>query len=252
VQLKNSMWLHLGQGVNAAGTAYCDNCTRGGPALRSERSFWGWGGIEGDPRNVVIPYLWLNWGGGDGGRSHNWNIGPAFDFRATSRVTGSVSYNYGRGINATQFNGNFGVIGSDTTHYTVARLDQTTRAVTLRLGVTATPNLSLQVYAAPFSTHGDFSNWLQVANARASQWTDRYRAFNGGDPGAFDFMQYRSNTVLRWEYRPGSALFLVWAQERTQSLDGAEARAAANGLAPLYRAHPANVFLIKGSYWISY
>ena len=96
------------------------------------------------------------------------------------------------------------------------------------------------------------SNGLQVANARASQWTDRYRSFNGGDPGAFDFMQYRSNTVVRWEYRPGSALFLVWAQERTQSLDGGEARAAANGLGQLYRAHPANVFLVKGSYWISY
>jgi hypothetical protein len=47
-------------------------------------------------------------------------------------------------------------------------------------------------------------------------------------------------------------LYLVWAQERTQSLDGAEARAAVDQFSGLDRVHPANVFLIKGSYWVSY
>jgi hypothetical protein len=252
MQLRNSMWLHFGQGINSASATYCDNCTRGGPAIRSEASENGWAGFEGDPRNRIIPYLWLNWGSGDGGRSYNWNINPTFDFRATSRLTGSVSYNFTRSVNAAQYNGNYGEIGADTTHYTVARLDQTTRAVTFRLAVTATPNLSLQVYAAPFATRGGYSDWMQVANARASQWTDRYRAFDNGDPGAFDFKQYRSNTVLRWEYRPGSALYVVWAQERTQSLEGNDARVAARGLDQLRRAHPGNVFLVKGSYWMSY
>src|SRR5205085_7248043 len=55
MQFKNSMWFHFGQGVNAAAPSFCDNCTRGGPALRQERSIWGWSGIEGDPRRVVIP-----------------------------------------------------------------------------------------------------------------------------------------------------------------------------------------------------
>ena len=167
-------------------------------------------------------------------------------------MTGSVSYNYGVDRNGAQFNGNYGDIGVDTTHYTLAQLDQTTRSMTFRLGVTATPTLSLQIYAAPFATRGLYSNWMQVANARAEQWTDRYRPYDGGDPGAFDFKQYRSNTVVRWEYRPGSALYFVWAQERTQSLDGNDARAAANGLGRLTKAHPAIVFLIMGSYWMSY
>jgi hypothetical protein len=251
-QLKNSWWIHAGEGVNAAGTSYCDNCTRGGPAIRSERSTWGWLSFEGDPRWAVVPYMNVNWNGGDGGRSRSWNGGPGADFRFTSRITGSVSYNYGHNINAVQYNGNFGAIGSDTTHYTLARLDQTTRAATFRLSVTATPTLSLEIYAAPFATRGGFSDWVEVANARAAQWTDRFRPYDGGDPGAFDFKQYRSNTVLRWEYRPGSTLYLVWAQERTQSFDGIDARVAPGGLGQLERAHPANVFLVKGSYWISY
>jgi hypothetical protein len=252
MQFKNSMWAHWGQGVNAAATSFCDNCTRGGPALRQERSFWGWGGIEGDPRPVVVPFFFLNWSRGDGGRSHNWNISPAFDYKISSRFTASLSYNYGRSVNASQFNGNFGVVGSDTTHYTVARLDQATRSLTTRISFTATPTLSLQVYAQPFATRGNYSDWLEVTNARAQQWSARYRPYDGGDPGAFDFKQYRSNTVMRWEYRPGSTLFLVWAQERTQSLGGDDARQAAAGIDQLSKAHPRNVFLIKGSYWISY
>ena len=112
--------------------------------------------------------------------------------------------------------------------------------------------MSLQVYAQPFGAHGNYADWLEVANPRAAQWSDRYRPFNGGDPGAFDFKQYRSNTVARWEYRPGSVLFLVWAQERTRALDGDEARAAAAGLGQLSKTHPTNVLLIKGSYWVSF
>ena len=57
-------------------------------------------------------------------------------------MIGSVSYNYGRNINAAQPNGNYGEIGVDTTHYTVARLDQTTQSLTMRLDVTATPSCS--------------------------------------------------------------------------------------------------------------
>jgi hypothetical protein len=252
MQFKNSMWLHVGEGVNGAAPSYCDNCTRGGPVLRSERSTWGWTSVQGDPRWPVVPYLNANWNAGDKGRSHSWSGGPGFDFRVSSRLTGSLSYSYGHNINASQFNGNYGDVGADTTHYTVARLDQRTRALTTRLSVTATPTLSLQIYAAPFATRGSFSDWRQVADARAAQWSDRFRPFDNGDPGAFDFKQYRSNTVVRWEYRPGSTLYFVWAQERTADISGFKARLTPAGLGELSAVHPSNVFLVKGSYWFSF
>lgn len=91
-----------------------------------------------------------------------------------------------------------------------------------------------------------------MLDPRAAQWTSRYANYDGGDPGAFDFKQYRSNTVLRWEYRPGSTIYVVWAQERTSALSGNDARIAPRGLNDLEAAHPMNVFLVKGSYWISY
>ena len=249
-ELPNSMWLHFGQGVNSPVPTYCDDCLRGGPALRVDRSLWGWGGVNGDPRNVLVPELFGQWGRGL--RGYQWSLNPSLSYRVGSALNGSVGYSLFRGVNPRQWAGNFGVIGNDTTHYTVARLQQTQRSMTARVSYTATPNLSLEIYGQPFSSHGDFSNWLQVGTPRAGSWDDRYKPYNGGDPGAFDFKQYRSNTVVRWEYRPGSTLYFVWAQERTIDIeDPTLARRAALGLNELKAAHPGNVFLIKGSYWFS-
>jgi hypothetical protein len=251
-EMPNSMWLHFGSGINAAAESYCDDCQRGGPAVRNDPSHFGWAGIEGDPRRVVVPYLFGNWSGRFDGRGQGWGIDPSMNFRIGSALNGSLGYSYFQSTSPRQFAGNFGVIGNDTTHYTVARIDQSNRSFTARLSYTVTPTLSVEVFGRPFSFHGDYSNWLEVADARAAKWTDRYRPYGGGDPGAQDFKQYRSNTVVRWEYRPGSTLYFVWAQERTIDInDPARARAAPRGLGELKKVHPNNVFLVKGSYWFS-
>ncbi|HET9424136.1 MAG TPA: DUF5916 domain-containing protein [Gemmatimonadaceae bacterium] len=249
-ELPNSMWLHAGVGVNGL-NSYCDDCLRGGPAVRSDPTPNGWWGIDGDPRNVLVPGLFGHWSVGSGGRGRNWGIDPYVSYRVGSALNGSLGYSYYNGRNPRQFAGNFGEIGNDTTHYTVAKLEQTQHSVNVRMAYTMTPTLSLELFASPFSSHGNYSNWLQIADARATDWNNRYTAYNGGDPGAFDFKQYRSNTVLRWEYRPGSTVYVVWAQERTMGLSGAAARSAPKGLGELKKAHPDNVFLIKGSYWFS-
>jgi hypothetical protein len=251
-EMPNGMWLHAGVGANALSSSYCDDCLRGGPAVRSDISPNGWWGFDGDPRNAVVPSLFGSWGRGSGGRGHNWELDPSISYRVGSALNGSLGFSYYHGVNPRQFAGIYGDIGNDTTHYTVARIEQTQRSVTARVSYTMTPTLSLEVFGRPFSAHGDYSDWLQVANARATNWNDRYRPYNGGDPGAFDFKQYRSNTVLRWEYRPGSTVYVVWAQERTVDAPTvAAARAASQGLDELKAAHPNNVFLVKASYWFS-
>jgi len=55
---------------------------------------------------------------------------------------------------------------------------------------------------------------------------------------------------VRWEYRPGSTLFFVWAQERTSS--DSRPFSARDDYQRLFGAHPGNVFLVKGSYWLSF
>jgi hypothetical protein len=75
----------------------------------------------------------------------------------------------------------------------------------------------------------------------------------GGDPGAYDFnfKQFRSNLVMRWEYRPGSTLFLVWGQGREQGNQDLGNFRGWRDYQNLFSAHPANTFLIKASYWFS-
>ena len=252
-RLTNNMWLHFGQGVNAAAPSLCDNCARGGPAVRQERSMWGWAGVEGDDRRPIIPYFFTRWSAGDRGRSRGWGLDPSVDLRFASRFSASVGLSYGHDVNASQFNGIYGDIGHDTTHYTFARLDQRTTSVTTRLNFTASPTLSLQVYAQPFVTKGDYSGWVQLGDPRAAAWSGRYTPFDGGDPGAFNFKQYRSNTVVRWEYRPGSVIYVVWSQDRTYGADGGEARIQnrEGRYRDVFGLHPTNVFLVKGSYWLS-
>ena len=252
-QLSNGSWIHFGQGVNSAAPVYCENCMRGGPAVRQDPSFWGWAGVEGDMRRQVVPALFTRWSSGDGGRSHGWGLDPSVELRLASRFSASVGLSYGHDVNAAQFKDIFGDIGSDTTLYTIARLDQRTTSMTTRLNYTVTPALSVQVYAQPFVSKGEFSDWLQLAQPRAARWNDRYAPYGGGDPGAFNFRQYRSNTVVRWEYRPGSVLYFVWAQDRTRNLKGLDARLEnrTGRYREMFVLHPENVFLVKGSYWIS-
>jgi hypothetical protein len=139
-----------------------------------------------------------------------------------------------------------------TTHYTYARLNQTTTSLTTRINFTATPNLSLQVYAQPFVATGDYDDWRELDQPRARKYEARYRPYTaGGDPGGFNFKQLRSNTVVRWEYRPGSTIFFVWSQGRDAFIDGASRFDFGRDSRDLLELHPDNVFLIKASYWFN-
>lgn len=255
MQLVSNWWLHIGQGGNSLAPSFCDLCARGGPAVRQSRRLWGFAGIEGDDRHAIVPQVFAQYMRGDEGRSRNWAVNPSLTLKVASRFSADVGLGYRHAINDQQWYGNYGIAGNDTTHYTFARLDQRILDVTTRLNFTATPNLSLQVYAQPFMTGGDYSDWRELLDPRAATYTGRFQPFNASAVGAgtlgdFNFRQYRSNTVMRWEYRPGSALYLVWAQERTSSDD--RPFSARDDYRRLFGSHPGNVFLIKGSYWTSF
>jgi hypothetical protein len=71
------------------------------------------------------------------------------------------------------------------------------------------------------------------------------------DPGGFNYQQFRSNVVFRWEYLPGSLLFVVWTQGR-EGVVGEEGDANLGGdLSDLFRLPADNTFLVKISYWLN-
>jgi len=249
-QLNNHMWIHAGGTVGQLGTTFCDRCARGGPALRVDPYVAPWAGLQGDDRHAIIPYFWVNYWQGDGGRSHSLNLQPELDGNFSTRVSGSVSVNYTRNHNNSQWYGY--VDTASVRHYTVAVLDQRTVGITARVNYTVTPALSMQLYAQPFISKGTYANVREISNPHAAAYGDRYSPF--GAPGAtsgFNVKDFNSSFVLRWEYRPGSTLFVVWTQARSGSAPAQGQNGMGGDLRDLFRLYPYNTFLVKLSYWLS-
>ena len=85
--------------------------------------------------------------------------------------------------------------------------------MTARFNYTFTPDISLQTYVQPFVSKGTYTNVRQLsANPRADEYDDRFAPYHDpavtADPGGFNFKQLQSNVVFRWEYKPGSTLFV--------------------------------------------
>lgn len=252
ITFKNMWFMYAGIGGERA--SVCGACLRGGPYLNEDANLNTWFGFSGDSRKNIVPGLSTWYNRRDGGASFNYGLNPYINLRVASRLSGQVGLTYQKNIDDRQWIRNFGVAGHDTTHYTVGHLAQQTLNLNTRINFTASPTLSVQFYASPFVSVGEYSDWREVTAPRHAQYAERYRPFSaGGDPGDndFNFKQFRSNLVMRWEYRPGSTLFLVWGQGREQADRDLGNFGGFRDYQNLFSSHPANTFLIKASYWFS-
>ena len=251
---RNTWSFHTGATWGQLGETYCYSCARGGPAVRQDSYLAPWAGLNGDDRKAIVPYFWVNYWRGDGGRSHSINLMPEVDFKLASRVTAAIIPNYTRTSNAVQPLGPKTIAGDTTTYYLFAHLEQKQLGVTMRFTYPFTASATLQVYAQPFVSKGTYSNVQRLsATPRAADFASRYNPdpVAADNPGGFNYKQFRSNVVFRWEYRAGSTLFLVWSQGR-QNSTGAEGTQGFRGdLSDLFGLQPDNSFLVKLSYWIN-
>src|SRR5256885_1490549 len=249
VQLKNRWWLHAGATLGQLGTTFCDRCARGGPAVRADPYFAPWFEWDGDGRPPVVPFVWGNYWRGDGGRSESVELNTQVSVRLASQFNVSFRVTGSHNVADAQWYGNF-VDGTGVTHYTFAHLNQKTASLIGRVDYIVTRDLTVQIYAQPFVSKGTYSNVRELANPRAASYDDRYQPYAVTSPDQFNFKQFRSNLVLRWEYRPGSTLFLVWNQGRQDSAPAQGTRSIAGDFRDLFDAHPDNTFLLKVSYWL--
>ena len=137
-----------------------------------------------------------------------------------------------------------------------------------------TPELTVQYYGSPFIGTGRYTSFKQATDTLAQANADRFHLYGpgeiayraadnayvvteaGGAPAYtfanpdFSFRQFRSNLVARWEWRPGSSLYLVWSQGRTAAAANWVPSFATNW-DQLWSTRPDNVFLVKVSYWFS-
>ena len=237
--------------VDNAGQVYCDQCARGGPALRVSPSWNALFNYAGDPKRRVTPQFAAIYTTADGGRSLLWRVRPYVIVRPSSRLSMELGTRYQYNRDNTQWIANLGVIGADTTHYLFGRLYQDLLSFTGRMDFTIRPTLSLQLYAEPFVTAGRFTDVRELASPRARSYDARFRPYTGVAPDAdFNEKSFHSSVVARWEYRPGSTLFVVWTQGRDQSDRDIGTFEATRDYRNLFAARPDNVLLIKAAYWL--
>ena len=260
-----------------------DRLTRGGPIARTPRRLGGQIGLNSDSRRRLIGRLNYNWSRDEeGGRSHDVSL----DF--TANLSEQVELRFGPSLRRNVETAQYVTSATDPLatstfgrRYVFADIEQTTVSLDTRLNVTITPSISLQLYVEPFISDGDYGRLKEFAAPGTYEFL-RYEDIgtvtqtaqgytidpDGAGPAAqfdapnrdFSYRSLLGNAVLRWEWREGSTLYLVWQQRRISSYtnlgpDGTDPWVGSFDLGRDTRdmfSEPAdNIFAIKINYWIN-
>jgi hypothetical protein len=112
----------------------------------------------------------------------------------------------------------FGAVASDAIGRSVGLFCRSSDIVAacsaLSSSFALTRTLTLETYAAPFVSEGTYSTRSLSATSMAPDYAARFTLFvpPASTPLYFHVRQVRINAVARWEYAPGSTLFVVWSR----------------------------------------
>ncbi|NIM52274.1 MAG: hydrolase [Gemmatimonadales bacterium] len=260
---------YAGVGGNIRGLS--TGALRGGPAFVTPGHLNGWAGFSTDGRKALRGGLSTSWFIQPEADTWSFRIGPRVSWRPASNMDFSFSPSLSRQFDSWQYLERSEVAGED--HFIFGELKQTTVNASFRGNVTFTPTLSLQVWAQPFVSTGDYEGFRQVADPRGDRFADRFDDFGSdrliqqGDEVSIDLdrdgtadidlgnpdftvLSFRSNVVLRWEYLLGSTIFLVWQHGRFDYHHDGVFRLG-DSLDDLFRLDATNTFVVKVNYWFS-
>jgi hypothetical protein len=233
-----------GMGANLNPQSFDDRATRGGPGAYRNRQRSVWGYIEGDQRKPVSMSI-FGFVAADGLGTSSWDISPNVNWRPTSFLTLNTGVSVSKNHDQSQW------IEQLDDRYIFGELDQRTVAIRTRLNYTVTPTLTIQLYAEPFVSAGDYITFKQLADGRARDYDRRYAPVDYSDNPDFNYRSFRTTNVLRWEYRPGSTLFVVWQQGREDELTRGTFDFKQD-FGGVFNAPARNVFLVKWAYWLNF
>jgi len=242
---------------------------RGGPAVLTPGSVSTWLAMQTDSSKTHQFGLEFGEAASRDGSSRYTEIAPTFSARFFDIVNVETKVSYARDVEDFQYAGTGSAAGAS--RYVMGRMNQKTLSTTVRFDINLTPELSLSYYGSPFVSTGRFSRFKLVTNPRAPQYDGRFRrldatavfdpagnSYRVDDPGGafafanpnFSWRELRSNLVLRWEYKTGSTVYVVWSQNRSNA-DFLGDFSAGPEYRRLFGAHPDNTVLVKLNYWFS-
>lgn len=248
-----------------------NNALRGGSSLRRPSSLNNWFYIRSDSRKKVLATLNISnsWGADQTLRNRDYNLTVRMQPLDALNISLSAGYsdNWRR---QDQFVDNVAYNGQTRT--IVSEVSQKTMRYTLRLNYNITPDLTIQYYGQPFITRPLYKNFAYVTDPLNKAYDQQFRRFgadqiqfgNGSysvDENRdgltdysfakpdFNFVQFRSNLVARWEYKPGSEVYLVWSQGSTPDA-GTDLDSPINTslFDNVFAQQSRNIFLVKLTY----
>ena len=257
-------WAYNSQTVNI-------RATRGGPDMIIPPGYQVDLNLSSDSRKNFVVYS----GGGSywSHYSNQWHIYSELDFNPSSSISVSIAPELDIAYDNAQWVDSYSdpyAVETFGKRYVFATFNQTTLYAGIRLNWTFTPELSLQLYAQPLISAGDYRNFKELARPRTysfNQYGQGASTFNdqtyevdpdGSGPAKpftidnpdFNFVSLRGNAVLRWEYMPGSVLYLVWTQIRSDQETIGEFQFN-NSFNRMWTIHPDNIFILKFTYWLN-
>ena len=260
-----------------------DRLTRGGPVVGVPTLDFVSAGIRSDSRKPVVGDFSAEYGcNGDGDCQTAASL--SLELHPKSNVTVALGPSVSNSHSGTQSVGNYASTngtGLYGVHYVFGQIERNEVAMDTRLNVTFSPTLTLELYMQPFISAGDYTSYNEFAATRTTRRLTYGRDMGtivvtpdpspaggpstitldsdgpGGDTTftftdpSFTVRSLRGNAVLRWEYRPGSTLFLVWTrsgatQETRGQIDWSEDTRA------LFQGPSENIFLVKVNYWLGF
>jgi hypothetical protein len=248
-----------------------DRRTRGGPLMVNQPGVEWEFNMDSDPNRRWV-YGWgLHGNHYQRGWEESWTAWASLEWKPGARVSVRLEPQVERSRTSAQYVDTFDDPLASATYghrYVFADLDQTTVSASVRLNWIFTPRLSLEMYAQPLLSSGRYTGFKELARPRSYEFNSYPDPGETADPDRivvdpdgsgpvtgheiddpnFSLASLRGNAVLRWEYFPGSTLFLVWTQTRsdTETIGSFRTGRAFNRL---WGADADNIFMVKISYW---
>ncbi|MGE5406085.1 MAG: DUF5916 domain-containing protein [Methanosarcina sp.] len=269
--LKN-FW-NVWTGGNLESSAISTGMLRGGPMMKVPGGLSLRAGLSSDNRKKIEFSTFVNYNKGFLKFSNSIYTEVELSYKPTDFITFSLAPGYNQSYSELQYVST--VTYNNKDRYLFASIDRKTISTSVRLNLNLSPNLSFQYWGQPFIASGKYYDYKYITDPMASEYKDRFINYKAPqvhyneDDNIFDIdedqngtkdydfekrdfnvQEFLSNFVVRWEYSPGSSLFLVWSQSRSNSNESGNLDYF-NDLGHLFNTadnKPHNVFLIKFSY----
>ena len=225
--------------------------------------------VRTDPSEKIFFDLSTNISLSDYQSRRYYSVVPGTSIMLSNTLKLSLSASYSSNIDDLQYVYTNTI--NNENRYILGKINQHTLGFTFRIDYNITPEFSIQYYGSPFASVGKYSEFKNVTNPQANNYSDRFSVLSVLPAGEeyeivennpdrtkpvyfhnpdFSFSQFRSNLVLRWEYLPGSQIYLVLSNERTY-FENPSGNSVNKAISLLKDVYPTSIFLIKINYWFN-